>query len=81
MLGCLFRRLGDDRKVQASADHAGDILEWNAFFCDGVIPASSSTMLKCKAVDAGGVEPVHSGPAVEPFAHIGRNTPVPGDAD
>ena len=71
MLGRLFRRLRDDRNIQAAADHLRDLLERHAFFGDGVKRAALRAALEREPKDASRIEPMHGRPAVVPVADIG----------
>ena len=71
MNSCLFGGFADHRNAQPSSDDFGYIPERNAFFCHPVKPGSCSrSLLQCKPVQAGSIEPVHRGPAVESLATI-----------
>ena len=43
--------------------------------------ASGGAPLQCEPIDAGGVEPVHGRPAVEPLADIGGHAFLAGELD
>src|SRR5260370_22034894 len=73
MVGRLLGGSGDDRHVQASADHAGDVPERHALVGDPVIFGSRGTLLQHESVEMGSIEPVHRGPAVEPVPHVRPN--------
>ena len=81
MLGSLLGGLGDDRHVQAPADYVSDLSQRHALFGDRVIPRSRGALLKREPVEGGSIEPVHRGPAVEPVAHIRRNTLLASHTD
>src|ERR1700751_3247436 len=81
MFGCLFRGLGDHGQVQAAADHAGDVAERHALVADSVIPGPRGPLLKRQPEEAGGIEAVNRGPAVEAVPHIRRNAFLTRDAD
>ena len=49
-------------------DNFGDLSEGHAFFSDTVIPGPCETLLRHEPVEMRSIEPVHRGPAVEPFA-------------
>jgi hypothetical protein len=46
-----------------------------------MISASSETVLEDEPVEMSGIEPMYSGPAVEPVADVCGNTLFTGDAD
>ena len=81
MAGCLFRGLGDDRYVQAAADNFGDVASRNALVGDPVVPGARCTLLERQPEKMGGVDPVHAGPAIEPFANVSRFALLPSDGD
>jgi hypothetical protein len=81
MVGCLLPGLADDRDVQAPADCVSDVSELQPLFGDCVIPGSRRCLLKRQPVDAGSVEEVRSGPAVEPVTHKRRDTLLASDID
>jgi hypothetical protein len=73
VVGCFLGGLADDRHIQAAADHASDVSERQALVGDPMIPGSRGTLLEHEPVEMSRIEPVHGGPAVEPFAEIGRS--------
>src|SRR5580704_7304497 len=70
MVGCLLGGFRDDRHLEAAPDGLGDVAKRHALFGDGVIPGSRRGLLKRLPVEAGNVEHVRGGPAVEPVADI-----------
>jgi hypothetical protein len=81
VVDCFLGGLGDDRQVQAPADHASDVSERHTLFGDPLIPGSCGTLLQHEPVEMSSIEPVDRGPAVEPVAHIRRNAPLPRATD
>jgi hypothetical protein len=73
MLRCLVAGLGNDRYAEPAADHLGDSLERHALLGDRMIGAVDGAALKREPEDAGSIEAMHGGPAVEAVAHIGRH--------
>ena len=72
VVGDLVARLGDDWKVEPLADRAGDVLERHAFLGGGVIALAGRPAFERETIDARRVEPVHTRPAVEAVADVGR---------
>ena len=56
-------------------------LDGHALVGDPVIPGAGGALLERQPVEAGGIEPVHGGPAVVPVAHIGREALLARDGD
>src|ERR1044071_635158 len=81
MFGCFLGGLGDDRHVQASAEHASDVFKRHTLIGDPVKPGSRGTLFQRQPEEMGRVEPMHRGPAVESVAHIGRNALFTREAD
>ena len=81
MPGRLFTRLGDDRHAEPAADHLGDRLERHALVGDRVIGSALDALFERKPVEAGGVEPMHAGPAVLSIADIGSYAFLACDSD
>src|SRR5882672_9873463 len=71
MRGRLFGTLGDDRHAEPPADHFSDRLERDTLVVDGMIGAALDALFERQPVEAGGVEPMHAGPAVIAVANIG----------
>ncbi len=80
-VGYFLGGFGDDRHVQAAADHASDVSERHALVGKPVIPGSCGALLKHESVEMSRIEPMHRGPGVEPVAQICRNALFPRDAD
>src|SRR5258705_6801842 len=74
MIGCFLPRLADDRYVQLPADDLSDLASRYALVGHAVIARSSSPFLQHEPVQMSRIEPMHSGPAVEPVAYIRGNT-------
>src|SRR5580704_12149793 len=81
VLACFFSRLGDDRHLQAPADHLRDLSKRYTLFCDRVVAGSSRSLLKRQPVEMRGIEPVHRWPAVTSVADIRRDTFLTGHID
>src|SRR5271154_5108053 len=81
VLGCLLRRLGDDRHIQAPADDLRDLSKRYTLFCDRVIAGSSRSLLKRQPVEMSSIEPMRRGPAVKAVADIRRDTFLTGHID
>ena len=81
MFGGLLGGLGDDRDLQPAADCFSDLSEWDALFRDGVIPGSRGSLLERKPVEAGSIEHVHCGPAVEPVTNVRGDALFPSYCD
>ncbi len=81
VVGYFLGGFGDDRHVQAAADHASDVSERHALVGKPVIPGSCGALLKHESVEMSRIEPMHRGPGVEPVAQICRNALFPRDAD
>ena len=77
----LFRRDGDDGQFQAAADNLGNLPDGYALFRDRVIAWRLLRFLQRQPVQAGSIEAMRRGPAVEPIADVGRNTLFAGDMD
>jgi hypothetical protein len=45
MIGCLFRRLADDRDIQAPADYVSDLAEWQTLIGDRMVPRRHGALL------------------------------------
>ena len=57
MLGCLFRRLADDRNVQPPADHASNIPERHALLGHRMIHRACGPLLKHQPIELRRIEP------------------------
>ena len=79
--GRLFTRLGNDGHAEPAADHLGDRLERHAFVVDRMIGAVLDALFEREPVEAGGIEPMHAGPAVAAVADIGRDAFLAREAD
>src|ERR1700675_207674 len=73
MISCILGGFGDNRNVQAASNDCSNISERNSLFSNPVKPSPRSSLLKCQPKKIGSIESVHSGPAIEPVAHICRN--------
>jgi hypothetical protein len=62
-------------------NQASDLFEQDAFLGDTVIACSRGALLQCKPEKMSSIKPMHSGPAVEPFAYIGGNAFLTGQID
>ncbi len=56
--------LADDRKIEAAADHFGDLFERHAVFGDRVIGPLRRAIFEREPIKAGGVEAVRRRPAI-----------------
>src|SRR6266851_2515306 len=81
MIGCFLARFANDRYVQLAADDLSDLSSRYTLVCYAVIPLSSVTFLENEPVEMSSIEPMHSGPAVEPVAYDCGNTLFARDAD
>ncbi len=81
MPGRLFLGLGDDRHAKPAADHFGNRLERHALIVDRVMGAALDALFERQPVEAGGIEPMHAGPAVEAIANLGRDAFLAREAD
>src|SRR5579864_5679325 len=81
MSGCLVGRLADDGHIQAPADHASDVTERHTLIGDAVIAGAGRTLLKHEPVEAGSIQTMYRGPAVEPVSDIGGNAFLTRDAN
>src|SRR5439155_17730904 len=81
MRRCLVRGLGDDRHTEPTTDHLGDRLERDAFFGDRMIRAALDALFERQSVEAGGIEPMHAGPAVIAIADVGCAALLAREAD
>src|SRR5262249_29462022 len=81
MIACLLRGLGSDRHLEAPRDPAGDVTDGHTVVGPPVEPRSGGSSLEREPEEMRSVEPVHSGPSVEPITHVTRNLLVAGDAD
>ena len=63
-------RFGNDRDIQATADHCGDILEGHALICNCVEWAALAPSLERDREQTRRIEPVDAGPTIEAFAHV-----------
>jgi hypothetical protein len=74
----LFRRCGNDRHFQASADDFGNVAHGHSFFGHCVIPRAFLKLLLFQVLEhqpvaASRIEDVHRRPAVASVAHISRH--------
>src|ERR1700719_4312956 len=81
MIGCGFRRFGDDRHVEAAADDLGHVSEPHAFSGAAVMAGMGGAVSKREPIEMSRIEPVHRRPTVEPIAHTGRNALLTRDGD
>jgi hypothetical protein len=73
MFGRRLGSLGHNRHIQPAADQGGDVLEQHTLLGNRVITVAAGPPFNGKPVDGSRIQPVHRGPAVEPFADIGRH--------
>ena len=71
VLGCLFAGFGDYRDVEAASEGFGDFAKLYSLFADGVVAGSGGSFFQGEPVQAGAIEDVTGGPAVESIADVG----------
>ncbi len=71
----------DDWHLQAAADNLGNLSDGYALFSDCVIRGACFRFLQRQPVQAGSIEAMSRGPAVEPIADVGRDTFFARDLD
>ena len=81
MGGCLVAGFGDDRYVEAPADHLGDIASRDAFLGNAVVCGAGGTFLNHEPVETRGIEAMHCRPTVETVTHVGGNAFFARDAN
>lgn len=77
----LFGRHRRDRHSQASADRLRDLPNRHALFGDRVAARPGKPLLEDEPVQAGGIDPVHRRPAIEPVTDVGGHPLLPSDSD
>jgi hypothetical protein len=55
------------------AYHLSDVSERNTLIGYAVISTTGGTFFKRQPVETSGIQPVHSGPVIEPIPHVRRN--------
>ena len=81
VLDCFLGGLAHDRQLQVATDHARDLPERRALFGHAVIAGSGGSSLKRELKEVGSIDTVHGGRAVQPVAHVCRETLLSRDTD
>lgn len=74
MVGRLFGCEGDHGHLKTSTDGFSDVADGHTPFRDGMKPVACVRLRHYQLVQPGSIEAMSRGPAVEPIAHVRRNT-------